>query len=312
MSPPSITIVTPSFNRAGMIREAIESVLAQAYPSIEHIIVDGASTDGTLEALREYPHLQVISEPDSGMYEAIDKGLRMARGEIVGLLNTDDLYVPGAFSAVADAFAAHPEALAAVGGAEIFSTPAGGPEPLETYPPIGPGEFWYRVIEGHPVTNAWFFRSEVFERVGVMDTGYRFSADREFLIRAALAGVRPIPIPMILYRYRQHPGSATISAERSRDAKRGSQRLLVIEEGMRLLEGFLGQDGVPADVRGQLRHAHSVTCYRGAATSFYHRRFRMGFHAIRQGLRYDPLWSVVFLRRAWHRLLQEFGLRQPI
>jgi hypothetical protein len=186
-----------------------------------------------------------------------------------------------------DAFARHPEALAAVGGAQIFSTTMAGDQLIREDPPIRQDEFWHRVIEGHPVTNAWFFRSQVFLRVGLMDTGYRFSADREFLIRAALAGVRPIPISMAIYRYRQHPGSATISAEGSRDAKRGEQRLLVIGEGMRLLEGFLGQDGIPAEVRGHLRDAHGATCYRGAATSFYHGRFTTGFHAIRQGLRYD-------------------------
>ena len=312
MSTPSITIITPSFNRAGMIREAIESVLAQAYPSMEHIIVDGASTDGTPEVLREYPHLRVISEPDSGMYEAINKGLRMAHGEIVGLLNSDDLYAPGAFNVVVDAFAAHSQALAVVGGAQIFAATPAGAQLVREDPPIRQDEFWARVIDGHPVTNAWFFRREVFERVGLMDTGYRFAADREFLIRASLAGVRPIPIPRVLYRYRQHPGSATISTQGSREAKGGAQRLLVLEEAMRLLEGFLRPDGIPAEVRGHLRSAHSATCYRAAATGFYHGRFRIGFHAIRQGLRYDPLWPVVFVRRAWHRLLQEFGLRQPI
>jgi len=312
MSEPFISIVTPSHNRAEMIHEAVKSVLAQAYTPCEHIIVDGASTDGTLDVLREYPHLQVLSEPDSGMYEAINKGLRVARGEIVGLLNTDDLYASGAFSAVVDAFAEHPEALAAVGGAQIFSTTLAGTQLIREDPPIRPDEFWQRVIQGHPVTNAWFFRAEVFERVGPMDTGYRFAADREFLIRCALAGVRPTPIPMILYRYRQHPGSATISVEGSREAKRGAQRLLVLGEGMRLLEGFLAQQGIPSDVRGHLRDAHSATCYRAAATAFYHRRFKIGFHAVRQGLRHDPLWLLVFGRRAWHRLLQEFGLRQPI
>jgi glycosyltransferase involved in cell wall biosynthesis len=312
MPTPSITIITPSFNRAGMIREAIESVLAQAYPSIEHIIVDGASTDGTREVLREYPYLRVISEPDSGMYEAINKGLRIAQGEIVGFLNSDDLYAPDAFNVVVDAFERHPEALAVVGGAQISAATPTGVELVREDPPIRQDEFWARVIDGHPVTNAWFFRREVFERVGLMDAGYRFAADREFLIRVSLAGVRPIPIPMVLYRYRQHPGSATISTEGSREAKGGAQRLLVLEEAMRLLEGFLGRDDIAPEVRGHLRSAHSATCYRATVTAFYHGRFRTGFRAIGQGLRYDPLWPLVFVRRSWHRLLQECGLRQPI
>jgi len=72
MSQPMISIVTPSFNRAAMIRDAIDSVVAQGYPAFEHIVVDGSSDDGTASVLREYPHLRVVCEPDSGMYDAIN------------------------------------------------------------------------------------------------------------------------------------------------------------------------------------------------------------------------------------------------
>jgi hypothetical protein len=306
-----ISIVTPSFNRAAMIRDAIESVLAQGYTVFEHIVIDGNSDDGTASVLLEYPHLRVVREPDSGMYDAINKGLQLASGEIIGLLNTDDLYAPGAFDAVAHTFAENPDALAVVGRAQVFSAAAGRDRLVREDPAIESDEFWYRVIQGHPVTNAWFFRREVFGRVGLLDTGYRFAADREFLIRAALAGVRPVTIPVPLYLYRQHPGSATISPEDSRQARRGAQRLLVLSEGMRLLEGFLGQDGIPAEARRHLKSAHSAACYRATATAVYHRRFSTALTAIRQGFRFDPLWPTVFIRMAWHRALQEFGLRRP-
>ena len=75
----TISIITPSFNRCGMITQAIESVLAQNYPHFEHIIVDGGSTDGTLDILSKYSHLKIISEPDKGMYDALNKGLNIAR-----------------------------------------------------------------------------------------------------------------------------------------------------------------------------------------------------------------------------------------
>jgi len=311
MSEPKISIVMPSFNRAGMIRDAIDSVLAQGYPAFEHIVVDGNSVDGTADILREYSHIRVVCEPDTGMYEAINKGLKLASGEFIGLLNTDDLYAPGAFDAVARTFAENPNALAVVGGAQIFSTASGGKRLVREDPAIKPDEFWYRVIQGHPVTNAWFFRREVFSRVGPMNPGYRLAADREFLIRAALAGVRPAMIPLPLYLYRQHPESATISPEDSRQASRGARRLLVLSEGMRLLEGFLGQDGIPVEARRYLKSAHGAACYRATATAVYHRRFRTAFEAIRQGFRYDPLWPTVFVRMFWHRALQEIGLRQP-
>lgn len=89
-----ISIITSCYNRAATIREAIESVLAQDYPDIEYIVVDGASTDGSLEIIREYEGriARIVSEPDHGMYEAINKGIRLATGDIIGLLHSDDFF----------------------------------------------------------------------------------------------------------------------------------------------------------------------------------------------------------------------------
>ena len=98
---PRISLVTPSFNQGRFIGETIESVLRQNYPNFEHIVIDGASTDETLEILGRYPHLRVISEPDSGQAEAINKGFRMATGDIWGFLNSDDTLMPNALKSVA-------------------------------------------------------------------------------------------------------------------------------------------------------------------------------------------------------------------
>jgi FkbM family methyltransferase len=97
---PRISIVTPSFNQGQYIGETIESVIAQDYPDVEHIVIDGGSTDGTLEILARHPHLRVISEPDRGHADAINKGLRLATGEIVSFLNSDDTLAPGALRRV--------------------------------------------------------------------------------------------------------------------------------------------------------------------------------------------------------------------
>ena len=102
---PSISIVTPSFNQGKFIGETIESVLRQNYPNVEHIVMDGASTDETLKVLTRYPHLRVISEPDCGQAEAINKGFRMAKGDIWGFLNSDDTLMPNALISVAREFA---------------------------------------------------------------------------------------------------------------------------------------------------------------------------------------------------------------
>ena len=89
-----VSVITSCFNRKNTIRGAIESVLAQDYPNIEYIVVDGASTDGSLEIINEYENRisKIISEPDHGMYEAINKGIKAATGDVVGLLHSDDFF----------------------------------------------------------------------------------------------------------------------------------------------------------------------------------------------------------------------------
>jgi glycosyltransferase involved in cell wall biosynthesis len=99
---PLVSIITPSFNSYPYIIQNIESVKNQDYPNIEHIVIDGGSTDGTVEILKKYPHLKWISEKDSGQSEAINKGFRMAKGEIIGWLNSDDYYCEGAISFAVD------------------------------------------------------------------------------------------------------------------------------------------------------------------------------------------------------------------
>ena len=98
---PRISIVTPSFNQAKYIVATIESVMGQDYPNVEHIVIDGGSTDGTLDSLGRYPHLKLVSEPDRGHADAVNKGFRLATGEIWGFLNSDDTLLPGALLRVA-------------------------------------------------------------------------------------------------------------------------------------------------------------------------------------------------------------------
>ena len=98
---PRISVVTPSFNQGRFIAQTIDSVVGQAYPNVEHIIVDGMSTDETPAVLARYPHLRVVREPDRGAAQAINKGFRLARGNILCYLNSDDTLLPGALHRVA-------------------------------------------------------------------------------------------------------------------------------------------------------------------------------------------------------------------
>lgn len=99
-----ISVLTPSYNQGEFIEETIESVLNQNYKNIEHIIIDGGSTDNTVEILRKYPHLKWISEKDNGQSDALNKGLAMAAGEIIGWVNSDDFYEKNIFEDVNEHF----------------------------------------------------------------------------------------------------------------------------------------------------------------------------------------------------------------
>ena len=94
MTLPRFSVVTPSFNQAEFIRDTIDLVVAQDYPNFEHIVVDGGSTDGTIDILRSYPHLTWTSEPDRGQSDALNKGFSKAQGDVIAWINSDDYYAP--------------------------------------------------------------------------------------------------------------------------------------------------------------------------------------------------------------------------
>ncbi len=303
MDQPLISIITPSFNRAALIADAVESVLAQGYPNFEHIIVDGASTDGTLDVLKKYPHLRIVSEPDRGMYDALNKGLALAHGDVIAWLNTDDLYPPGTFAVVAEVFAAHPDACAVSGAAETFVDSAEGPRVIKTEQAIADADYWQRIVNA-PVPNGWFFRKSLFEKTGNFDPSYRFVADREFLIRVALAGIRPAPVERVLYRYRLHEGSATFHAEDSRHPVYGPRRMDVNREDLRMVGSFLVRPDLPRQMRRVMIRAHSEYAYRLAATALYHRRWNLVREGMSAGLRRDLFFPLMFVRFALRRIFK--------
>ena len=103
LNQPKISIITPSYNQGKYIESTIKSVLAQDYPNFEHIIIDGGSTDNTIQVIKKYPHLKWISEKDNGQSDAFNKGLKMSTGEIIGWINSDDFYKPNIFDSVVKA-----------------------------------------------------------------------------------------------------------------------------------------------------------------------------------------------------------------
>ena len=291
MNPLLISVVTPCFNRVDFIAQAVESVLRQDYPNFEHIIVDGGSTDGTLEVLACYPHLRVISEPDQGIYDAVNKGLRVARGEIIGWMNSDDCYAPGSFQAAAATFDRDPDLDAAAGAALLFDENGAV---LREHSPIDPQKLWLRLAEQPPVINAWFFRRRVFEAVGLFDERYRIAGDREFLIRMALHGIRPEPLAYVVCYYQQHLGSYTMSVLPYWHPGRCKSNLRTIMEGLDIYEKALRHPAATKEARYHLRRMHSKRCVRAAIIALYQKDYGLFARCTWRGWRYDPSWPGFF------------------
>ncbi len=209
MSSPSITIITPSYNQAAYLEATIRSVLDQAYANLEYIIIDGGSTDGSIDIIRRYNDRLAywVSEPDSGQVSAINKGLRHAHGEILAWLNSDDTYRPGAIAAAVRYLSEYPEVDVVYGDVE-FSDAAGQP--------LGTMSAWdYSVQQQVCATNlvpqpAAFFRCQALERVGgCLNERLHLAFDYELWVRMGLAGLRFAHVAEVWATYRLHAASKT-------------------------------------------------------------------------------------------------------
>jgi glycosyltransferase involved in cell wall biosynthesis len=210
---PRITLLTPCLDAERYIAEVVATVERQQYPSLEHIVVDGGSLDTTLDILARHPAILVASERDKGSHDAMNKGLRLATGDVVGFINSDDLYGPDVLADIAQVFASDPALDVVVLGTVLFAEGPGSKVRLvEAHGHFTEQGFWLPELAfGAPGFNGRFFRRRVFERIGDFDLRYFFSADRQFLIRLALAPIKSRTLPVYGYYYRQHIASATLN-----------------------------------------------------------------------------------------------------
>ncbi len=300
-TPPTFSIVTACYNSAAFLRDALESVQRQSHPAWEHLVADGGSTDGTLEILAEYPALSVVSEPDAGIYDGFNKGIRRASGEIIGILNSDDLYAPQVFTRVAAFFQAHPETQALSGAADLFRADFSQREVLLTNPAVDPTRAWQRIGYGALNTNAWFFRRGLFDRIGWFDTAYRVSGDRDFLIRLLLSDQPFAAFPEVVYHYRQHPGSAT----KSNGSRSGGLQLEVhsrgLREGIAIAEKYLPARLPPA-ARPCLARLHSDRSYRLLRLALQAKDWGAAAAAFSRAWKYNPGWPAFVAGQSVRRL----------
>ena len=180
---PKISVVTCSYNQAEFIDDCIQSVLDQQYPNFEHIVIDGASTDGTVEKLKQYKHLTWISEKDNGQSDALNKGFKMASGEIIAWVNSDDWYVPGTFKTVAEFFTRYPDRNVLMGDCNLVDEKGGIFDKVINHERSFDDMRCFWLPNSIPTQPAIFFRTKLFEDHGLLDTGLNYSMDYDLWLR---------------------------------------------------------------------------------------------------------------------------------
>lgn len=230
---PLVSVVTVCFNSAAHLAEAMESVLAQSYEAIEYVVVDGGSTDGTLEIIRSFEErfagrLKWTSEPDGGIYDAMNKGIARCTGELIGLLNSDDAYLPDAIARIADAYVAAPDAGAVFGDVDIVDESGTLLRTQVAYVPAA------GTIPAHmPMCHqSLFVATRVYKELGTYDTAYRILADYDFVLRLLQRGVRLLHVPGAVARFRTG-GACNTDTERS---NRERERIRVAHGANPLIE----------------------------------------------------------------------------
>jgi glycosyltransferase involved in cell wall biosynthesis len=210
-SSPLVSIVTPSFNQANFLEETIRSVLGQNYPAIEYIIVDGGSTDGSLEIIQRYANRLAwwVSEPDRGQTDAINKGFARARGEILAWLNSDDTYLPEAVSEAVAYLQEHPQAGTVYGNANLVNESG---TVLGRFPAAQTDYRRLRRGYVHIPQQAAFFRASLWHQVGPLDPTFYFAMDYDLWVR--LAKQAPLDYqPRLWANFRLHGGGKSVVAD---------------------------------------------------------------------------------------------------
>lgn len=210
---PCISIVTPSYNQEQFIEETIRSVLLQGYPNLEYVVIDGGSADNSLQIIRKYEkHISYwVSESDQGQSDALNKGFRNCKGEIVGFLNSDDVYLSGALAFAAQFLTQNPQYSFVCGQTSFIDSKSQKIKGFE--------ELFMVELNSQTMTEAChiaqpstFFRVEVFQQSGYFNAKLQYCFDYEFWLRNFLAGLEFKSVSQVLSKFRIHSSSKTNNA----------------------------------------------------------------------------------------------------
>ncbi len=207
---PRISIITPSYNQGQFIEETLRSVLLQGYPNLEYIVIDGDSTDNSVEIIQQYsPWLTYwVSEPDEGQANAINKGFKMAQGDILGWLNSDDILMPHTLANMATFTMLYPDAVMWIGACNLSDVTGQILQVVEprNVTPNGIAHWWYKGFFYQPAT---FFSAAAFEQVGPLDESLYFAMDLDLWLKMTKAGQFAITNE-VWATAKRHPEAKTI------------------------------------------------------------------------------------------------------
>jgi len=272
---PLVSIVTPSFNKGPYIEETIQSVRNQTYPRIEHIVIDGGSTDETLTILEKYSgDITWISEPDKGQSDAINKGWKRARGEIIAYLNADDTYPPDAVATAVTYLEEHPDT-GMVYGDGILTNEKG--KFIRTY---HAGEFSLRDLvycRDNILQPALFLRKAVYDRIGGIDENLHLAMDLDYWIRAGLLfKVAYIPTPLA-------------TAKIYGDAKSVALMHKYVSDYEQILEKVFADPHLPPELTAEKNAVYNYVYTKGGLDFIHLGMVRDGLRYLWKAFRMNPL-----------------------
>lgn len=240
---PLVSIITPSYNQVPYLEQTIKSVLEQDYARMEYLVVDGASTDNSVEIIKKYAGklTRWVSEKDAGQGDAINKGFAHAKGEILAWLNSDDYYLPGIISSVVQAFEENPD-IALVYGNMLAVDEHGKTFNILKYKQLSLQDLLCFQIIGQP---AVFFRRSALDKAGLLDTTFHFLLDHHLWIRIAQYG-KILHIPQTWAAARYHP-----------DAKNRAKTAEFGREAFRILDWAKSQPGLTEAISNVDRRARA-------------------------------------------------------
>ncbi|MCL4418172.1 MAG: glycosyltransferase [Patescibacteria group bacterium] len=244
---PLVTVITPTYNRAPFLGETILSVLNQDYPNIEYIVLDGESTDNTLEVVKKFRG-KIIWDSHKNMGEqwAVNKGFSMAKGEIIGVVNSDDPLLPGAISEIVNFMVANPKIIGVY--PDWVKIDKDGREIEKVTLPDYSYEYMLRQHSCTPGP-ATFYRKIIIDKLKGRDECFKYVSDFDFVLRAGLTG-KFARIPKFLATFRIHPGAATTK----------NKGFVMAMEHVSLLNKIFSLPNLPSNIKKNKNEAYDKAC----------------------------------------------------